>query len=47
MAKRPTQLDKAIQHIDEQIAMLTHAREVLLAQREKGERKPAAVKQFG
>lgn len=43
MAKRPTQLDKAIQKIDDQIAVLTHAREVLVAQRVEGARKPIAA----
>lgn len=47
MAKRLSQLDKAIQKIDDQITVLAHAREVLVAQRLETERKPAAVKQFG
>ena len=44
MAKRPTQLDKAIQKIDDQMTVLAHAREVLVAQRIEAERKPATVK---
>jgi len=33
MTKRLTHLDKAIQKLDDQIAVLTHARDVLVAQR--------------
>jgi hypothetical protein len=33
MAKRPTQLDKAIQNLDAQIAALQLARQALVAQR--------------
>jgi cell division protein FtsB len=37
MSKRETQLDKAIKDLDYQITVLAHAREALLAQRNRAD----------
>lgn len=41
MAKRPTQLDKAIQNLDDQIATLQLARQTLVQQQRTTARAPA------
>jgi hypothetical protein len=46
MSHRPTQLERAIKDLDDQITVLAHAREVLIKQRDKADLEAARPPQL-